>query len=90
MSFDSGTDAASFESICERILALVNERIADPGRPLSLESDLFDEGMDSLGLMQLLLGIEQRFGVLLDENAISPQQARTPLQIIHQLIARLH
>ncbi len=46
------------------ILELIEEhQIVDPQEPLTATTDLFGQGLDSMAMMQLLLHIEDRFGV---------------------------
>ncbi len=46
------------------ILELIAEQgIVEPVEPLTADTDLFGEGLDSMAMMQLLLHIEDRFGI---------------------------
>ncbi|MDB6075146.1 MAG: Aryl carrier protein [Verrucomicrobiaceae bacterium] len=46
------------------ILELIEEhQIVDPQEPLTATTDLFGQGLDSMAMMQLLLHIEDRFGL---------------------------
>ena len=48
----------------DAVLALIIEQqIVESAEPLTPATDLFGQGMDSMAMMQLLLHIEDRFGV---------------------------
>ena len=44
--------------------------------------DLFEEGLlDSFGVIQLLMGLEERFGVTLEMGDLSREEIATPAKI---------
>ncbi len=45
-------------------------------------ADLFDAGMDSLRLMQLLVFIEQKVGVLLPDHEVTPERVASINSIV--------
>ena len=55
----------------EDVLDLIRSEILDGGEALTPQSDLFAAGLDSMGIMQLLLAIEDRFGVSIDPAELS-------------------
>lgn len=71
-------------SLDQQILDAIGERILELPAGFSAESDLYDAGLDSMATMQLMLLLEERFGVNLPESHISCANFRT----VHQL-ARL-
>lgn len=59
-------------SILEKTLRdLLQERLLDLPEGFTAETNLYEAGLDSMGIMQLLLAIEDRFGVLLPEADVS-------------------
>jgi acyl carrier protein len=54
-----------------QLLDLIRTEVLDTGELLTPQSDLFAAGMDSMGIMQLLLAIEDRFGVPIDPADLS-------------------
>lgn len=50
---------------------LLRTEILDTTEVLTPQSDLFAAGLDSMGIMQLLLAIEDRFGVAIDPADLS-------------------
>lgn len=55
----------------EDVLDLIRSEILDGGEALTPRSDLFAAGLDSMGIMRLLLAIEDRFGVSIDPAELS-------------------
>lgn len=53
------------------LLDLIRTEILDSAEPLTPQGDLFAAGLDSMGIMQLLLVIEDRFGVAIDPADLS-------------------
>ena len=50
---------------------IIATEILDTDQALTPQSDLFAAGLDSMGIMQLLLAIEDRFGVAIDPADLS-------------------
>ena len=48
-----------------KLLELVSQDVLEVGPDFNSQSNLFDAGLDSMAIMQLLLLIEQNFGVRL-------------------------
>ena len=48
-----------------KLLEIVSQDILEVGPGFNAQSNLFDAGLDSMAIMQLLLLIEQNFGVRL-------------------------
>lgn len=53
------------------------------------DEDLLEAGLDSMGIMRLVLFIEQEFGVVLPDNEIVPENLRT-LNAVQNWITRHH
>lgn len=51
-------------------------------REPAADDDLFDLGLDSMAIMQLLIHIEDRFGIALDPADLSRDNFRTPARIV--------
>jgi len=64
----------------EELIELVRE-VLDTEEALTPQSDLFAAGLDSMGIMQLLLGIEDRFGVAMDPADLSRENFSTVAKI---------
>ena len=53
------------------LLELIRTDILDTAEPLAPQDDLFAAGLDSMGIMQLLLAIEDHFGIAIDPADLS-------------------
>ena len=53
------------------LIELIRTEVLDTAEALTPESNLFAAGLDSMGIMQLLLAIEDRFGVVIDPADLS-------------------
>ena len=53
------------------LLGWVREKFVDAGEAMTVETDLFQAGLDSMGIMQLLILIEERCGVRVPEAAVT-------------------
>jgi acyl carrier protein len=52
------------EITADAVLSLIlDQQIVESGEPVTVTTDLFAVGMDSMAMMQLLLHIEDRFGI---------------------------
>lgn len=60
---------------------LLRTEILDTTEVLTPRSDLFAAGLDSMGIMQLLLAIEDRFGVAIDPADLSRENFSTAEKI---------
>ena len=63
------------------LLELIRTDILDTHQALGPQSDLFAAGLDSMGIMQLLLAIEDRFGVAIDPADLSRDNFSTAEKI---------
>ena len=61
----------------EALLRLVREKLFDGGAPMTVETDLFAAGLDSMGIMQLMISIEERFGVSVPEASVTLENFST-------------
>lgn len=61
----------------EALLCLVREKLFDGGAPMTVETDLFAAGLDSMGIMQLMISIEERFGVRVPEASVTRENFST-------------
>jgi acyl carrier protein len=53
------------------LAAILRERLLDLPDTFTPGTNLYEAGLDSMGIMQLLLAIEDRFGILLPEADVS-------------------
>ena len=65
----------------DELIELIRTEVLDTTEALAPESDLFAAGLDSMGIMQLLLAIEDRFGVTIDPADLSRENFSTARKI---------
>lgn len=56
---------------------LIGSRLLETASPLEPETDLYSVGLDSMAIMQLLILVEEEYGVALPECALTRQNFRT-------------
>jgi acyl carrier protein len=66
------------------ILDLICSEVIQPGRALTVEDNLFEAGLDSMGIMQLLLALEERCGAAIPMSDVTTANFQTA-----EAIARL-
>jgi acyl carrier protein len=65
----------------EALIGLVREKLFEGGAPLTADTDLFAAGLDSMGIMQLMIVIEERFGVRVPESAVTRENFATAARL---------
>ena len=70
-----------FEVLCEELLEV------DDG--FTPQSDLVEAGLDSLGVTQLLLTIEERTGTWVDESELTPENLESSEALARCVLAAL-
>ncbi|OUO22327.1 D-alanine--poly(phosphoribitol) ligase subunit DltC [Collinsella sp. An307] len=82
--------AARKEKIADEVLDLIGEVCDDDAVRDERDLDLFEAGLlDSLAAIELLVGIEERFGVDIAPTAVERSEMNTPNKIIYQIAVRL-
>lgn len=61
----------SREGIERELLAVVRERLLDPETEMGPTTPLAQVGLDSMAVMQILILVEERFGVWLPESGLT-------------------
>lgn len=64
-----------------KLLEIIQTEILDLEDPLTTETDLFEAGLDSMAIMQLLLHIEDHFEVALEPADLSRENFQTAPKI---------
>jgi acyl carrier protein len=76
-----------FESVVR-----ANVPVLGAAQPLEPGDSLYDLGLDSMGTIQLLLELEDTFGVTFPDEVLKPETFATPgalWQVVHQLASTL-
>ena len=71
-------DHPALEQHC---VTLVSERLLEVQPGFDPESNLYDNGLDSMAIMQLLLLVEEEFGVAIPDRALTRQNFQTVRQV---------
>ncbi len=61
----------------KQLVVLLRERLLETPAPFEPSTDLYSLGMDSMAIMQLLILIEEEYGVALPECALTRQNFTT-------------
>jgi acyl carrier protein len=64
-----------------KLLQIIQDEILGSSAPLTPDSDLFEAGLDSMAIMQLLLHIEEHFQINLEPVDLSRENFRTATKI---------
>jgi acyl carrier protein len=64
------------ERVERELLAAIRERLLDPGVEMEPTTPLASVGLDSMAVMQLLLLIEESFGLWLPESGLTRESLR--------------
>ncbi|HVP31517.1 MAG TPA: acyl carrier protein [Myxococcota bacterium] len=65
--------APTRESLAALVVEIVRDQLLSVGPEFGARSNLVDAGLDSLALTQLLLAIEERTGIWVDESLLTPE-----------------
>ncbi len=58
-------------ALAVELTQLIRENVLEGAEELDEQTNLFDAGLDSMAIMQLLLVIEENFGVMLDGSDLT-------------------
>jgi acyl carrier protein len=67
----------ALENLDQQLVTLVSERLLETQPGFGPESDLYEAGLDSMALMQLLILVEEEYGVSIPESALTKQNFST-------------
>ncbi|MEO7932099.1 MAG: acyl carrier protein [Chthoniobacterales bacterium] len=71
------------------LVLLIQERLLETTPDFSAASNLYDAGLDSMALMQLLLLLEEKYGVMLPDTDLSKENFSTTHHLASLLQKRL-
>jgi acyl carrier protein len=80
---DHTNKAVRSDDVAERVAALALRAMGKQTviRPISRDDDLHTEGLSSLGLVNLMLAVEEEFDVKVPERDMTPANFRTIARI---------
>jgi acyl carrier protein len=76
------------ESLEQQLVQLVSERLLETQPGFGADSNLYDSGLDSMAIMQLLILIEEEYGVALPESELTRQNFGTVRSVAGLIRAR--
>ena len=76
------------EILEQQLVILLRDRLLETSAPVDAGTDLYNVGMDSMAIMQLLILIEEDYGVSLPECALTRQNFSTVRQLAHLIRAQ--
>ena len=76
------------ETLEPQLTILLRERLLETPHPFDATTDLYSLGMDSMAIMQLLIIIEEEYGVALPECGLTRQNFTTVRQLAHLILAQ--
>ena len=66
----------------DRIIAILSEKCGAEDGEIGGDTELFEEGLlDSFGVIQLLVSLEEAFGIALEISDLSRSEISTPMKI---------
>lgn len=75
--------------IAERVKSIIAEQALMEQEDLTLDSRLADLGIDSLGLVECIFGIEEAFGISVPFNANTPGQPGFDISSVGAIISEV-
>ena len=82
------TDAPTLSQLELRVLDLVRDEVLQTPPGFSVSSDLFEAGLDSMAIMQLLLLLEEHYSVAIPVASVSRANFKTAQTIAALLVAQ--
>lgn len=77
------------DSISKRVIAIIAEQAMLPVEEVTPELRLADLGIDSLGIVECIFGIEESFGISVPFNANTPDQPGFDISSVGAIIAEV-
>ena len=77
------------EKLADQICEILRDDLIEVGLDFTPASGLVESGLDSLGLTQLLLAVQETTGVWVDESLLTPEVLANSLSLaacVHELL----
>lgn len=59
------------DTLEQQLVTLISERLLETRPGFGADSDLYENGLDSMAIMQLLVLLEEEYGVSISESALT-------------------
>ena len=80
----------SHDEVKQKVIDLLCDISGEDDVADNMDTDLFEEGyLDSMGAIELLVAIEESFGVEIAPTAVEREEMNTVNKIVHQVQIRL-
>jgi acyl carrier protein len=79
----------SLDALIEQVHGILRDEILSVESGFTPESNLIEAGLDSLAVTQLMLSIEERTGVWVDESLLTPENLKTSVSLATLVHAQL-
>ena len=71
----------TLEALIAQIHGILRDEILSVGPDFTPDSNLIEAGLDSLAVTQLLLSIEERTGIWVDESLLTPENLKSSVTL---------
>ena len=78
----------ALDHLDQQLVTLVSERLLETQPGFGADSNLYEAGLDSMALMQLLILVEEEYGVSIPESALTKQNFSTVRHLSQLILAR--
>ncbi len=78
----------ALDHLDQQLVTLVSERLLETQAGFGADSNLYEAGLDSMALMQLLILVEEEYGVSIPESALTKQNFSTVRHLSQLILAR--
>ena len=79
--------------LTDEVVRILNDELLDVDERVEPDSNLVESGVDSLAITQLMLALEQRTGVWVDDSLLTEESietARTLAALVYGEVVRAH
>ena len=73
------------DTLEQQLVSLISERLLETRPGFGPDSDLYENGLDSMAIMQLLVLVEEEYGVSIPERALTRKNFASVRQIANLL-----
>jgi hypothetical protein len=85
---ESNSALPEIERIAARVLSRIGSDLLELGAGFGVDGDLFAAGLDSMGIMQVIIIVEEEFGAKFPDSAIKRQTFTTARRIAETIVTQ--
>ena len=83
------SERPTLEDLTQMIFTVLREELLEVDDGFTPKTDLVEAGLDSLGLTQLLLTIEEKTGTWVDESELTPENLESTEALARCVLAAI-